>query len=79
MLVELFEWDKFDIINQSLYYSQFLSKCVRDPCYQEWSSRVIRRVRSADRFTYVHPAVGELYCMRLLNHVRDPTSFDNLN
>ena len=32
MLIEWFERNKFDRINRSLYYSQFLSKYVRDPC-----------------------------------------------
>uniref|UniRef100_A0A6N2K087 ATP-dependent DNA helicase n=1 Tax=Salix viminalis TaxID=40686 RepID=A0A6N2K087_SALVM len=71
MLTGWFDQNKEDVEANQLYYSQFPNKYV-------WDAGT--RVFSLGRITYVHPAAGELYLLRmLLNHVKGATSFEDLH
>ena len=77
MLTEWFECNKKDSDARELYYSEFPNKYVWDFGQKEWVVR--SRGFSLGRITYVHPAAGELYFLRLLlNHVKGSTSFADL-
>jgi hypothetical protein len=77
MLTEWFTRNRIDHEARQLYYSEFPHKYIWDPGQKEWIPR--SKGFSLRRLTYVHPASGELYFLRLLlNHVREAMSFDYL-
>ena len=77
MLTEWFTRNRIDHEARQLYYSEFPHKYIWDPGKKEWIPR--SKGFSLNRLTYVHPASGELYFLRLLlNHVRGALSFDYL-
>ena len=77
MLTGWFDQNKEDVEATQLYYSQFPNKYVWDARQKEWIYRT--RGFSLGRITYVHPAAGELYFLKmLLNHVKGATSFEYL-
>jgi hypothetical protein len=77
MLTEWFTRNRIDHEARQLYYSEFPHKYIWDPGQKEWIPR--SKGFSLGRLTYVHPASGELYFLRLLlNHVRGALSFDYL-
>ena len=77
MLTEWFTRNRIDHEARQLYYSEFPHKYIWDPGKKEWIPR--SKGFSLGRLTYVHPASGELYFLRLLlNHVRGALTFDYL-
>jgi len=77
MLTEWFIRNRIDHEARQLYYSEFPHKYIWDPGKKEWIPR--SKGISLGRLTYVHPASGELYFLRLLlNHVRGALTFDYL-
>ncbi|KAJ6957546.1 hypothetical protein NC653_039492 [Populus alba x Populus x berolinensis] len=77
MLTEWFTRNRTDHEARQLYYSEFPHKYVWDAGQKEWIPR--SKGFSLGRLTYVHPASGELYFLRLLlNHIRGALSFDYL-
>ena len=77
MLTKWFECNKKDSNARELCYSEFPSKYVWDAGQKEWVTR--SKGFSLGRLTYIHPAAGELYFLRLLlNHIKGPTRFVDL-
>lgn len=77
MLTEWFECNKNDLAARNMYYMDFPNKFVWDSRKKQWSTRT--KGFSLGRLTYVHPAAGELYFLRLLlSHVKGALSFDDL-
>ena len=77
MLTEWFECNKNDLVARNMYYMNFPNKFVWDSRQKQWSTRT--KGFSLGRLTYVHPAAGELYFLRLhLSHVKGVLSFDDL-
>ncbi|KAG5240508.1 DNA helicase [Salix suchowensis] len=77
MLTEWFECNKNDSAARDMYYMDFPNKFVWDSRQKQWSKRT--RSFSLGRLTYIHPAAGELYFLRLLlSHVKGAQSFDDL-
>jgi hypothetical protein len=77
MLTKWFECNKKDSNARELCYSEFPSKYVWDAGQKEWITR--SKGFSLGRLTYIHPAAGELYFLRLLlNHIKGPIGFVDL-
>ncbi|CAN6678727.1 unnamed protein product [Malus baccata var. baccata] len=77
MLTSWFETNKIYSEARSLTYAQFPSKFLYDTREKMWKPR--KRKGSIGRITYVHPASGELYYLRmLLNLKKGALNFDDL-
>ena len=77
MLTEFFRMNTIDNYARNFLYKEFPEFYVWDKAHKRWKRRVKRT--QVGRLVAAHPAEGERYYLRvLLNHVRGPTSFEDL-